>query len=46
MQKDEGQNMEFYIPRKWLITSKDQESVQPNVGHLDESGPIHWEGWW
>ncbi|PPD91831.1 hypothetical protein GOBAR_DD11238 [Gossypium barbadense] len=38
MQNEEGQNMDLYIPRKWLITSKDHASVQINVGHLDELG--------
>ncbi|XP_009799100.1 small ribosomal subunit protein eS21y-like [Nicotiana sylvestris] len=38
MQNEEGQNVDLYIPRKWVITSKDHASVQLNVGHLDDKG--------
>ncbi|XP_042483634.1 40S ribosomal protein S21-like [Macadamia integrifolia] len=43
MQNEEGQNMGLYIPRKCfatnrLITSKDHDSVQINIGHVDENG--------
>ncbi|CAN8266207.1 unnamed protein product [Cochlearia groenlandica] len=39
MQNEEGQITELYIPRKWLITSRDHASVQLNIfGHIDGDG--------
>ncbi|KAG0474065.1 hypothetical protein HPP92_015922 [Vanilla planifolia] len=38
MQNEEGQLVDLYIPRKWLITAKDHAAVQINIGHLDEHG--------
>ncbi|KAI3851262.1 hypothetical protein MKX03_002250 [Papaver bracteatum] len=43
LKNKDGQNMDFCIPKKCsaairIITAKDQDFVQLNIGHIDESG--------